>query len=193
MGRLTAHVWVRRRGGFPQWNCRCRTCRLAWALMLAMQPRAGESCCHRRPKQLLINASRSSPGRFGMRALRPRDGTRGSPIKAVLLTGAEIDQIAGLLSLREREPFLLCPTAVTLAALAENAMFGVLTPGSEAQDCRCRNGVHAPRRIAGASVHGAGGCAYLEATAETASDTRLTSAPSFARATRASSISQAPR
>jgi len=46
----------------------------------------------------------------------------------VLLTGAEIDQVAGLLSLREREPFLLCATAVTLATLAENVMFGVMGP-----------------------------------------------------------------
>jgi len=33
-----------------------------------------------------------------------------------------------LLSLREREPFLLCATAATLATLAENPIFGVLVP-----------------------------------------------------------------
>jgi Beta-lactamase superfamily domain len=42
--------------------------------------------------------------------------------------GAEIDQVAGSLSLREREPFMVCATPVTLAALAESAMFGVLAP-----------------------------------------------------------------
>jgi pyrroloquinoline quinone biosynthesis protein B len=46
----------------------------------------------------------------------------------VVLTGAEIDQIAGLLSLREREPFTIHATAATLAVLADNAMFGVLAP-----------------------------------------------------------------
>jgi len=46
----------------------------------------------------------------------------------VVLTGAEIDQVAGLLSLREREPFMVCATRATLAALADNAMFGVLAP-----------------------------------------------------------------
>jgi Beta-lactamase superfamily domain/TENA/THI-4/PQQC family len=76
----------------------------------------------------LINASPDLPLQIRQsRALHPRNGTRESPIKAVLLTGAEIDQVAGLLSLRGRE-FLLCATAVTLAALAENAMFGVLAP-----------------------------------------------------------------
>ena len=44
----------------------------------------------------------------------------------MVLTGAEIDQVAGLLCLREREPFDICATAATLAALADNPMFGVL-------------------------------------------------------------------
>jgi pyrroloquinoline quinone biosynthesis protein B len=47
----------------------------------------------------------------------------------VLLTGGEIDQTAGLLSLRERQPFGLHATAPTLAAIAENPMFGVLQSG----------------------------------------------------------------
>jgi pyrroloquinoline quinone biosynthesis protein B len=71
---------------------------------------------------LLINASPDRPQQIRQsQALRPRDGTRGSPIKAVLLTGAELDQIAGLLSL----------------SLPQRR-------------------VHAPRRVADASVHGAG-------------------------------------
>ena len=77
----------------------------------------------------MINASPDLPQQLRQaKPLHPRGETRGSPIKAVLLTGAEIDQVAGLLSLREREPFLLCATAVTLAALAENVMFSVLAP-----------------------------------------------------------------
>src|SRR5262249_9778062 len=78
---------------------------------------------------LLINASPDLPQQVRQsKVLHPRSATRGSPIKAVVLTGAEIDQVAGLLSLREREPFMVCATPVTLAALAENAMFGVLAP-----------------------------------------------------------------
>ena len=46
----------------------------------------------------------------------------------MVLTGAEIDQTAGLLSLRERSPFMLMATAATLAAVADNPMFGVLAP-----------------------------------------------------------------
>ena len=53
-------------------------------------------------------------------------GLRDSPIAAVVLTGAEIDQTAGLLTLRERGAFELCGTQATLSTLAANSMFGVL-------------------------------------------------------------------
>jgi pyrroloquinoline quinone biosynthesis protein B len=53
---------------------------------------------------------------------------RGSPIKSVALTGAEIDQVAGLLSLREREAFTLIATKPSLEALADNPIFGALAP-----------------------------------------------------------------
>jgi pyrroloquinoline quinone biosynthesis protein B len=76
---------------------------------------------------VLINASPDLPEQLRRSArLHPRGGTRGSPIKAVVLTGAEIDQVAGLLSLREREPFALCATAETLAVIEQNSVFGVL-------------------------------------------------------------------
>ena len=76
----------------------------------------------------LINASpdigqqiRATP------ALHPRGGLRSSPIDAVVLTGAEIDQITGLLCLRESTPFTLYATPVSHAAVAANAMFGALS------------------------------------------------------------------
>lgn len=62
------------------------------------------------------------------RVLQPRGGTRTSPIKSVVLTGAEIDQVAGLLSLRERAPFTLIATQASLDALADNPMFNALAP-----------------------------------------------------------------
>jgi pyrroloquinoline quinone biosynthesis protein B len=130
MGRLTALVLGSAAGGgFPQWNCRCPTCRLAWAGDARVRPRTQASLAVSADGEnwLLINASPDLPQQVRQsKALHPRNGTRGSPIKAVLLTGAEIDQVAGLLSLREREPFMVCATAATLAALADNVMFGVL-------------------------------------------------------------------
>src|SRR5262245_32897929 len=131
MGRLTALVLGSAAGGgFPQWNCRCPTCRLAWAGDARVRPRTQASLAVSADGEnwLLINASPDLPQQIRQsKVLQPRSSaTRGSPIKAVVLTGAELDQVAGLLSLREREPLMVCATAVTLAALAENAMFGVL-------------------------------------------------------------------
>jgi pyrroloquinoline quinone biosynthesis protein B len=58
--------------------------------------------------------------------LQPRGQPRGSPIAAVVLTGAEVDQIAGLLTLRERQGFTVLATAETIAALTANSIFAVL-------------------------------------------------------------------
>src|SRR5262249_36731470 len=60
-------------------------------------------------------------------ALRPQGARRGSPIDAVVLTGAEIDQITGLLSLRESSPFTLYATPASHSAVAANAMFGAMS------------------------------------------------------------------
>jgi pyrroloquinoline quinone biosynthesis protein B len=132
MGRLTAIVLgAAAGGGFPQWNCRCPTCRLAWAGDPRARPRTQASLAVSADGEnwLLINASPDLPQQLRQsKALHPRAASRGSPIKAVVLTGAEIDQVAGLLSLREREPFEIFATAATLAAVADNPMFGVLAP-----------------------------------------------------------------
>jgi pyrroloquinoline quinone biosynthesis protein B len=76
----------------------------------------------------LLNASPDLPAQIrATSALHPRDGLRGSPIHAVVLTGAEIDQISGLLSLRESTPFALYATPASHAAVAANAMFGAMS------------------------------------------------------------------
>src|ERR1044071_2981169 len=130
MGRLTAIVLGSAAGGgFPQWNCRCAVCRLAWAgdprVRARTQASLAVSC--NGADWILINASPDLPQQLRQsRALHPRTGTRGSPIRTVVLTGAEIDQVTGLFSLREREPFALYATAATLAAVAGNSMFAAL-------------------------------------------------------------------
>jgi pyrroloquinoline quinone biosynthesis protein B len=132
MGRLTAIVLGSAAGGgFPQWNCRCPVCRLAWAGDPRVRARTQASLAVSANGEdwIVVNASPDLPEQIrGAPALHPRGGTRGSPIKALLLTGAEIDQITGLFSLREREPFALYATASALSLIEGNSLFGVLPP-----------------------------------------------------------------
>jgi pyrroloquinoline quinone biosynthesis protein B len=53
---------------------------------------------------------------------------RQSPIEAVVLTNADVDHIAGLINLREGEPFALYATDRVLSTLAANSIFNVLAP-----------------------------------------------------------------
>jgi len=77
----------------------------------------------------LLNAAPDLRAQIGgVKSLHPASGVRGSPIGAVILTGAEIDQTAGLLNLRERHAFAVFGTASTLAALDANPMFSALAP-----------------------------------------------------------------
>ena len=118
-------------GGFPQWNCRCRVCSLAWAGDPRVKPRSQASIAvsANGEQWVLINASPDLRAQIAATpALHPRGGLRDSPIAAVILTGGEIDQVAGLLTLRERQSFRLFATAATHAFVAANPMFGALAP-----------------------------------------------------------------
>jgi pyrroloquinoline quinone biosynthesis protein B len=63
-------------------------------------------------------------------ALQPRaDGPlRNSPVEAVVLTNADVDHIAGLINLRESEPFTLYAADRVLTTLAANSIFNILNP-----------------------------------------------------------------
>jgi pyrroloquinoline quinone biosynthesis protein B len=132
MARLTALVLgAAAGGGFPQWNCNCPVCALAWAGDPRVTPRsqAGIAVSADGENWLLCNASPDLRAQIlNTPALHPRTGLRHSPIRAVLLTGAEIDQAAGLLTLRERQAVALYATPATLAAIADNPMFNALHP-----------------------------------------------------------------
>jgi pyrroloquinoline quinone biosynthesis protein B len=154
MGRLTAIVLgAAAGGGFPQWNCRCPTCRLAWAADPKVKPRTQASLAVSGDGRdwVLINASPDLRAQIQARPLlHPQDGLRGSPISAVVLTGAEVDQVAGLLTMRERSNFTVYATAETLAVLAGNPIFGVLAsdlvsrqPAALSQVFALPNGLHA--------------------------------------------------
>ena len=120
-------------GGFPQWNSNAEACRRA---------RAGDSKAMARTQAslavsgdgerwFLINASPDLREQIqAHEILHPRRDLRSSPIEGVILTGADVDAIAGLLHLRERQPFTIQASERVLAVLKANPIFGVL-----AEDC----------------------------------------------------------
>lgn len=117
-------------GGFPQWNCACVQCRrfrqgefagpARTQAQLAWSGASGQ--------WTLLNASPDL--RVQIEAtpqLWPQGGERNSPIRDVILTGAEADQILGLLLLREFHAFHVHSTASVRRILTEdNSLFGVL-------------------------------------------------------------------
>jgi len=124
-------------GGFPQWNSNAAACRRA---------RSGDPAALSRTQSALavsadgqswyvLNAAPDLRAQIqATPALWPRDGLRGSPIAGVVLTGGDVDAIAGLLHLRERHRFTLHATPSVLGVLESNRIFDVL-----ARDCVTRH------------------------------------------------------
>jgi pyrroloquinoline quinone biosynthesis protein B len=113
-------------GGVPQWNCCCRVCALAWRGDRRVKPRtqAGLALSVDGANWLLLNASIDLRQQIlATPSLQPKGDGRHSPIAAVVLTNAEVDSSAGLLALRERQPFEIFGTQATLEAIGANRIF----------------------------------------------------------------------
>lgn len=116
-------------GGFPQWNSHAAACRRA---------RAGDPAALARTQAsiavsgdgthwFLINASPDLREQISRTPeLHPDRGLRSTPIAGVVLTGGDVDVLAGLLTLRERERFGLYATRRIHDVLDANPIFGVL-------------------------------------------------------------------
>ena len=139
-------------GGFPQWNCNCANCRSVRSGALEVRARMqssvaisadGERWC-------VMNTSPDLRAQLvATSALAPRTGARGTPIAAVFLTDAEIDHVAGLLSLREHQPLrLYCSAAVFEWVFGANPMFGALVEPTRFTWERIDEGATAPVRDA---------------------------------------------
>jgi pyrroloquinoline quinone biosynthesis protein B len=115
-------------GGFPQWNCLCPVCQLAWSGDKRAKPRSQSSLAISADGEqwLLLNASPDLRQQIiASPCLHPRGAKRHSPIGAVFVTNAEVDHLAGLLTLREQQPFTLFGSRATLAQTGAG-IFGVL-------------------------------------------------------------------
>jgi pyrroloquinoline quinone biosynthesis protein B len=118
-------------GGFPQWNSNAPACRRA---------RFGDPAARVR-SQAALAVSANSKDWFVLNAppdlrlqieatqqLHPREGLRSSPIAGVVVTGGDVDAIAGLLHLRECQRFDIYAPSQVLKIIAANPIFDVLAP-----------------------------------------------------------------
>ncbi len=118
-------------GGFPQWNCNDDASRRARSGDPRFSPRTQSSLAVSSDgKQwLLLNASPDLRQQINDRHQLqpgPHDPKRASPIAVVILTNADVDHVAGLLTLRESQAFALYAYPRVHEVLAENSIFNVL-------------------------------------------------------------------
>lgn len=120
-------------GGFPQWNANSTMNRRAFAGDVAL-PRQTQCSVAISPGDdddwLLLNCSPDIRQQIiDTKEIQPYEELRSSPIKSVVLTNADVDAVAGLLSLRERQHLSVWSSDYILGAIEANPIFGVLDRG----------------------------------------------------------------
>jgi pyrroloquinoline quinone biosynthesis protein B len=116
-------------GGFPQWNSNASGCSRARRGDPLAKPctQASLAVSANGSDWLILNASPDLRQQIeACSYLHPRHGLRSSPIAGVALTGSDVDAIAGLLNLRERQAFTIYATGKVLDVLDANPVFEVL-------------------------------------------------------------------
>ena len=116
-------------GGFPQWNANSEACRRARDGDPAAPPatQASIAITADGKRWFLVNASPDLRSQIeASPCLHPSEGIRSSPIAGVVLTNADVDAVAGLLGMREGQPFTVYGTERVLGVLAANSIFDVL-------------------------------------------------------------------
>ena len=116
-------------GGFPQWNSAAPGCRRARSGDPAAKARTQASLAVSADGRswVLLNAAPDLRQQIlATPELHATHGLRGSPIAGVVLTGGDVDAIAGLLVLREGHRFGVFAAAPVLDVLEANPIFEVL-------------------------------------------------------------------
>jgi pyrroloquinoline quinone biosynthesis protein B len=118
-------------GGFPQWNCNGRNSADVRKGVAELRARTQSSVAVSADGRdwILLNATpdlRQQINETPELHPDPEGPARNSPIKAVVLTNGDVDHVAGLLNLREGQPFTIYGSERVLGVLAENSIFNVL-------------------------------------------------------------------
>lgn len=117
-------------GGFPQWNCACRNCLGVRNGVLTAKSRTQlqVAISEDQTSWFLLNASpdiRLQIEQFPV--LHPKKGMRETPIAGIVLTSGDLDQVLGLLVLREFQRFRVYSTPSIRRILREdNTIFSML-------------------------------------------------------------------
>jgi pyrroloquinoline quinone biosynthesis protein B len=125
-------------GGFPQWNSNAAGCRRARTgdPLVAPRTQASVAISAGSNQWFLLNASPDLRQQIeAAECLHPREGFRSSPIAGVVLTGGDVDAVAGLLTLRERHAFTIYATARIHQVLDANPIFEVLARDIVSRQC----------------------------------------------------------
>jgi pyrroloquinoline quinone biosynthesis protein B len=117
-------------GGFPQWNCNGRHSSAVRTGKPGYRPRTQSSIAVSSDgkRWCLFNASPDLREQIADNKELWPDAAgpmRNSPIRAAVLTNADVDHIVGLINLREAQPFTIYGSSRVLATLKANSVFNV--------------------------------------------------------------------
>ncbi|MGN6552008.1 MAG: pyrroloquinoline quinone biosynthesis protein PqqB [Pararhizobium sp.] len=117
-------------GGFPQWNCGCRNCVAVREGRPGFLPRSQSSIALSADGEgwAILNASPDIRAQINAIPVLHPTGPRTSPIRSVLITNGDLDHVAGLLTLREKQAFTLFLTREIAGIIDQNPVFQALDP-----------------------------------------------------------------
>jgi len=131
-------------GGFPQWNCACSNCRRirAGGFRGSSRTQVQVAVSSDDTNWFLLSASPDLPRQIeAFSKLHPSTQSRQTPIAAFVLPGADLDQILGLILLRESQPLRVYATPsirgiimdnnIIFAMVRKQITWDDLTPGVE--------------------------------------------------------------
>ncbi|SDG86167.1 pyrroloquinoline quinone biosynthesis protein PqqB [Alloyangia pacifica] len=113
-------------GGLPQWNCGCENCRMARAGDIPAQTQSSLAVSANGTDWAILNASPDIRVQLAASPELHPTGLREMPLRSVLVTNGDIDHVAGLLTLREMQPFTLFATPGIHKVIAGNPVFAAL-------------------------------------------------------------------